>query len=374
MDIIMAFLAIFLVFYLYNLMYTKYWWKNLSIDLSFNRSRVTEGEDNILQEVVINQKALPVTVLHIKFLTSRFLSFYDMDNSSITDNYYRSDVFSLMNYQKITRNLQIKCSKRGFYNISRVDAVCNNLFTSDSLTKIYKPTSSFYVYPKQISTQECYPPFSRILGEILSKHRLYEDPFEFAGIREYQSYDSMKRINYKASAKMGQWMVNVPNYTSSRQVRILLNLESPLNRAFEDLMEHSIRIASSIASELLQKGISVSLCSNGIDVLQHNKVEVGVGSSYSHLRQINDALSRIDLTIPPMQTMEIIAPFFEMTRDKDCFTILISAYQREDLQMQLANANLSKTEFSWILPTHEEIRFPSNVSLHKFIYTWGQLE
>lgn len=374
MDIIMAFLAIFLVFYLYNLIYSKYWWKNLSVDLTFERSRVAEGEDNILKEVVINQKQLPITVLHIKFLTSRYLSFYDMNNSSITDNYYRSDVFSLMNYQKITRNLQIKCTKRGFYKLNRVDAVCNNLFTSDRLTRIYQPDSSFYVYPKQISTQECYPPLSRILGEILSKHRLYEDPFEFAGIREYQSYDSMKRINYKASAKVGQWMVNVPNYTSSRQVCILLNVESPLTRAFDDLMEHSIRIASSIASELLQKGIRVSLYSNGIDVLQQNKVQVEVGSSYSHLQQINDALSRIDLTIPPIPTMEVIAPFFESTQEQDRFTILISAYQREDLQMKLANANLSKTGFSWILPTHEEISFPSNVSLQKYIYTWGQAE
>jgi uncharacterized protein (DUF58 family) len=62
-------------------------------------------------------------------------------------------------------------------------------------------------------------------GVMQTKRQFLEDPFEYRGMREYQPYDDMKSINWKATAKTGDFKVNLHDFTTVRSVRIFLNLE-----------------------------------------------------------------------------------------------------------------------------------------------------
>ena len=64
-------------------------------------------------EVVENKKALPLPVLGVKFQVARALHFAKDPNAGVSDFYYRSDVFSVMMFQKITRSLPFLATKRG---------------------------------------------------------------------------------------------------------------------------------------------------------------------------------------------------------------------------------------------------------------------
>ena len=65
-----------------------------------------------------------------------------------------------------------------------------------------------YVYPRQVDTARIQMICRAVSGMVLSRNRLYEDPFEFSGIRDYRKEDPMNRINWKSSARMGDLMVN----------------------------------------------------------------------------------------------------------------------------------------------------------------------
>ena len=102
----------------------------------------------------------------------------------------------------------------------------------------------------------------KIIGDIVSRRRLFEDVFSFRGIRDYTRTDPLSAVNWKATARTGKMMVNLRDYTFGQEVRILLNLEEPNYRYGEDVLENAIRIAATVACRCISDRIPVSLVSN----------------------------------------------------------------------------------------------------------------
>jgi hypothetical protein len=97
---------------------------------------------------------------------------------------------------------------------------------------------------------------------IVSQNRLFPDPFAFSGIREYRRDDPMNRINWKASARTGELMVNQFDATTEYHVTILLDLDDPYILKHEALLEESIRITAGLAAQLIQAKMPVRVRSN----------------------------------------------------------------------------------------------------------------
>ena len=146
-------------------------------------------------------------------------------NASITDQSYKRDVFSFLFHQQITRTLPFQAKKRGFYEITGAHAVAYDLFFREGLYSDYPQQTQMYVYPRQVDTARIQMICRAVSGMVLSRNRLYEDPFEFSGIRDYRKEDPMNRINWKSSARMGDLMVNQFDATTSVEVTVLLDIE-----------------------------------------------------------------------------------------------------------------------------------------------------
>lgn len=111
------------------------------------------------------------------------------------------------------------------------------------------------MYPRMVDETRLEIPFQKIMGSVLSRKNLYEDPFEFRGIREYQPTDPMHKINWKVSARTDQWMVNLYDSTSAQEVVVLLDVEDETIWKFDAIHEEGIRLAAALVSRLLQNGI-----------------------------------------------------------------------------------------------------------------------
>jgi len=371
MEIAIASLAAVLIFMLQKFLYKNLWDKKLSIDLKFSATHCMEGEDAYLTQTIINQKFLPLPILRLKFQASRHLIFYDSTNSQVSDNYYRNDLISLVMYQKLTRNLKFLCSRRGFYTINQCNVVCSDLFINDSMVKNIPVNLSLYVYPKYIDNVYINPTFHKILGNVLTKRFINEDPFEFAGIRQYQIYDTLKSINWSASAKTGELKVNVHDTTSSQQVKILLNLESPTIWIFDDLLEESIRLAASLANLLINQGIPTGIYSNGRDLITKDTLTIPPGSGNNHMTSICKGLARIDTSLPAQPFVPFCEQLIKIKNENDYF-IFVSFYQKEDLQNLLKTTFYKKHDsYHWIIPINKELTLTVDSSFNPFITPWS---
>lgn len=256
-------LLAFIILLLEQRIYRKLWSRRLKVFVGFKKQSIFEGEESGLIEIVENHKRLPLSMLKVKFQTDRNLLFEISEGSQTTDKYYRNDVFQIGGGEKITRTLVFKGGKRGFYRIDTVDLVAADLFlTTQMVDTLSIDAASLYVYPKPFDSEEFRESLKQLNGEILTKRHLIEDPFEYRGIREYQPFDDMRSINWKATAKTGDLKVNQKNYTALQSVRIFLNLEDNGVLKKQECVEVAIRIAAGICETFLREGMQVSCFCN----------------------------------------------------------------------------------------------------------------
>ena len=369
MNIILALLCIIGLYVLQLRLTEKYWKKNLDISLHFSHPSAREGERLQLYEVVSNRKFLPLPVLRVKFSASRHLLFDDQRNSQISDQFYRNDILSVMMYQRITRALDFTCSRRGFYTINRIDAVSSDMFLSRRMVDVVPCNLTLSVYPRLLDGEQFDTLFRQMFGTILAKRVINEDPFEFRGIREYQPFDSMRSVNFKASAKTGSLKVNQHDYTTSQRVRILLNLELETIWQYDDLLEESIRLASTLAGEFIAHGIPVSLESNGCDLMTGKPISVPAGSGQGHVQTIDEALCRIDTNLKMPAFLPIINTILEDSAPEDTL-ILISTFQRADFLDALEQLRAENIPLFWLVPLHDDMPLTAPDSLSDCLLRW----
>ncbi len=369
MKIVAALIGAMLLYEIQRILYSRFWNKNLTVELKLSDDNAVEGDQLSLIEMITNQKLLPIPVLKIKYMTSKHLIFLDTRLSEATDHTYRNDLFSLMMYQKLTRSIPFLCTKRGYYTIDKIILVCNDILLESELVCETEAKVPLYVYPKPIEFDRLQVPFQKMIGTILTKRLLYEDPFEFKSIREYQTYDTMKIINWKASAKTGLLMVNMHDHIASQQIKILLNLESDTLRRYDDLTEEGIRLAATLATYFIGQGIPTALYTNGLDVISREILNAPAGSGNNHIRTINETLARIDDILKPPSFVLALSEELECMNTND-YILLISTYQRKDLQDKLNRLAHRSIDFTWIIPLNKEITITAGDELLNHIIPW----
>lgn len=369
MNTVLALLAITLLYLLQKVLYGRYWDKGLDIRLSFSENHAREGERLNLYETITNRKAMPLPVVKVKFEASRELIFDDTTNTNISDHFYRNDILSCLMYQKIRRTLGFKCGKRGYYTIDRVDAVGSDLFLSTNFVSVLPMQLTLSVYPKLLTDKQFDIIYTTMLGNTLTRRLINEDPFEFRGIREYQPFDPMKSVNYKASAKTGELKVNQHAPTSDESVHILLNLEQETIWQFTDLLEESIRLASTIAYEYLGNGVPVSFTTNGLDIINKKPSKIADGSGSSHEISINEALARIDTKLTVPSFIPFLEEIVENRTGSDTL-VLISSFQRNDFFDAMRTLKEENIPFFWIVPLHDDMEFDAPDDLKADIFRY----
>ena len=258
--------AIMLAFFVIRLAYSRSALNKLDVQLSFSSPRATEGMQLTLTTVLTNLKWLPLPWVAVKFSVSKYLLFADMENSQISDNYYRNDLYNILMRQRITRRFSFVCSKRGYYRIPFVDLSAWDILMESKNAAAIECGAHLTIFPSFLPVQEVDNLCVQIYGQLRARNIMHPDPFSFRGIREYSPHDPLKAINFKASAKAQELMVNQWEYMNSRQVILLYNLQRYSVWHNDVLDEYTIKVVASLAERLVKENIPVRFVTNGISV------------------------------------------------------------------------------------------------------------
>jgi uncharacterized protein (DUF58 family) len=244
--------------------FSRFWSKGLQVSVTFSTPGIFEGESSTLRETITNRKRLPIVALSVRLAFSRNLEFLRAarENAGVSDQTYKRDIFSLLPMQEITRKLPFVAKKRGYYVIHDADISGYDYFFHKGYYTSFAQDAALYVYPRPVDTRRIRLISRAISGMMLSQNKLFPDPFEFSGIREYHREDPMNRINWKASARAGSLMVNQYDATTEYHVTILLDLDDPYIVKHDALLEESIRIAAGLAAQLVRAKMPVRVLSN----------------------------------------------------------------------------------------------------------------
>lgn len=334
MQLVVAIIVVIIIYILQQKLYLRLWDKGLDIDISFHDDYVNVGEKSYLTEVINNDKFLPMPVFHVKFSTSRSFEFDDYENTSVTDAYHRNDVFSVMGNQKITRKLCFKAMKRGYYSIDSINIIAKDFFMTRTFAATVDNMTSIYVFPKKQKGIDLEAACNTIIGDLEIRRNLIEDPYIFTGIREYDRGDSLNRVNWKATARTNDLMVNVYGYSSEQQIKILLNMETNSIIKTEYLQEIAIELASSMAQYFIAKNVPVGIESNANDIVTGKVNSVKCGSSANHMITIDKYLSRLTGNNGIEDFLAIVSSSINNDYSSVSY-VVISSYYRDDLLVKL---------------------------------------
>lgn len=295
MTIVVILLGAFLINYLLDACFRSFWARNLTVRVRFQDQPVMEGQEARLTETIANEKRLFLPLLQVGFRVHRDLWFADGENTSVSDQCYKRDVFSVGGYQKITRTIPFRCTHRGYYELEQVELITRSPLMTRRYYETLESRDFFYVYPRLVDSDQMEISFQKVMGSAMARRNLFEDPFEFRGIREYAPTDPMNKINWKAAARTGELMVNLYGSTTAQEVILLLDVEDETIWKYDEIHEEEIRIAATLTSRCIQDGIPVGLSTNGKDILNGETFRMRPGTGEQQVRLISEKLSRIDL-------------------------------------------------------------------------------
>lgn len=352
-----------LIYFIQDKIYFKYWDKNLDVKLNFSTTKIVEGDKAQLIEVIRNAKKMPLPTVHLKFIASKNLNFFNENNSITTDFYYRNDVYSILGNKQIKRKLDFIATKRGYYTIDKVDIIANNIFLSNSFINSTKNSAFLYVFPRKIDNKDIPIPVDKIIGDYVNNQSLYEDPFQFKGLREYQPYDNISNINWKVSAKSNTLMINEHNTTSSLSINLILNCDLP-NFSIEELGEFSIRLMSTLCEKFCNYGINISFHCNTYDIDNTNLINVPMGNGNNIKTKINEALAKINFYNKTTDFSDLLISI----SNNNSLKIIVSADYRNEI-IKIYDNFKNRNNAIWIIPKNLDNK-KIDIINNKDIFLW----
>ncbi|MBC8061407.1 MAG: DUF58 domain-containing protein [Clostridiaceae bacterium] len=369
---ILAILVIVLVFYYgQGNIYSKNCFKKVSADIKFSLNGVFEGEEVELIETCINKKIIPLWWVTAKFQVSRNLIFIEEKNQNKGNDNYRRDFHTVMPFEKVSKTFKIISGKRGYYSVDALELHSGDLFGLNKIIATYEAKTHLYVYPKLIVPQELKIKFKSLSGEVITKRNIIEDPFQIRGIRDYYSFDSMKAVNWSATAKTGELKVNEYDFTASQEVIIFLNVERYNAWDAEFVVEEAISLAASLITQYLQQGMKVGLKVNGYNSTSGLQISLpAVGGTNQNLH-FYENLACLDITEAsgPLATM---LEEEQMKHNKTALWVVVSHYFGAELREQVTLARNSGYDLKWIIPKNESTVVELEDNRDSFVWEVGE--
>jgi uncharacterized protein (DUF58 family) len=215
-------------------------------------------------------------------------------------------VISLAPHERQVLSYTLRGRRRGYYQLGPLVTLGGDLLGSTTYKVPHHDGDLVIVYPKIVPLRDLGLPSQSPFGTLPSRQRLFEDPTRIRGVRDYQPGDSLRRMDWKTSARVGALQVRRYEPTMALETGILLNLDSddyPPQHC-RDATERGIVVAASLATHLIEKRQAVSLATNGRDPLQdppsaekaRTASALPLRKGREHLMQVLDLLARIERT------------------------------------------------------------------------------
>lgn len=243
--------------------------KGLSCRRSFSCKEAFEGEEGQLIEVVRNDSPYLIPWARLESYTGTGLQLGRQSNVDVSNDTHYCSCFTLMPYQQIRRRHYVKFVSRGVYDLGNTAMSAGNLLGRDRFYKDLQLSTQVTVYPRLLDQEELPYPMTQVLGEMITRNRLQQDPFMIRGIRPYQPGDLIRDIHWQATARTEQVQVAVHDNTVYPRLLVVLNAQQTDNQwdnyiRQEHLprVEEGIRLAASMCVYGLQGGLEVGFAAN----------------------------------------------------------------------------------------------------------------
>ncbi len=283
--------------------------ENVELERHLPESRAFPGEEIRLTYRLTNKKLIPIPRIEMRDHIPELLSPEELHlpPSSAPNSTLYTHRTHLGWYERASWSLDLPCPERGYYRLGPARLTSGDGFGIFSDERDEENIASIVVYPRTVAMEDLGLPAARPLGEIRGKERMFEDPMRFAGLRDYEPGDALRRIDWKATARRGALQSRVYEPSSTHHIIVALNVDT-MQHSWQgfipEMLESSIVVAASIARWAYDNRQAVGLVANGSLPDSDRPISISPGRAPDQLPRLLEALGGImPLTVEPLANL-----------------------------------------------------------------------
>jgi len=273
--------------------------------LGQRRAFFDEEVDLVLE--VTNRKLLPLPWLEVEDEVPEGLEFLDADLTSSYKPRRRALVHlcSPRWYERIRRRYRVRCTHRGLWEFGPATLRAGDLFGFSTQVQDVRVLDRLVVYPRIVPLERLGLDAQGPFGDLIAPRTLWEDPAHLAGVRPYEAGDSLRRIHWKASARLRRLHVKIFEPTTHPRLALFLDMHTLRGHAWWAgydplLVEVAIIVAASVAAWSAEQKLPVGLYVNGPRFRGAGMATIAVPPS-DHPQQLQTVLEAL-ATVAPVAT------------------------------------------------------------------------
>jgi uncharacterized protein (DUF58 family) len=280
------------------------WWQRHSLEkIGYRRRwryrRGFPGETIDLSLEVENRKFLPLSWLKVE---DPWPVLVGPQDESILRPTHSPDLGMLVNlfsmrwYERARRAYTLLLRKRGVYRIGPARLASGDIFGLFEKIDEEGPVDYVTVFPEPVPFRNLKLPSEDPFGDRQAPRRLYEDPNQPMGVRDYHPEDDFRHVHWPVTAHTGQLQVKVYQPVSAQVMVVCLNVSTMPHYwegTYPELLEHLVKVSASVMQQGIQDGYRVGLISNSCLAHADQPFRVPPGRSPEQLAHLLTALAGV---------------------------------------------------------------------------------
>ena len=295
-------------------LWSRYGLRSIGYERRIATERAVWGDQVPLDIEVWNRKLLPVPLLtaddHVTDtlrITGKTLVASERPGQSVLQNSW-----SLLWYERVIRHLVIDARRRGTFTFGPIRLTVSDLFERGTNSEDRDLPAELLVRPRTVPVRAPHTAQAP-LGTAKGRASLFTDPSRFAGVRRYEPGDPMRRIHWRATARLGEPVSRRYEPVHERQVLLAVDLQTVpgpywLMLFDDDQVEALCVAAASLARRMLRTDTACGLLVGAQLAGGRRWAYVPPSAAASQLGRIEDVLARVQpiLSLPFERLLSVV--------------------------------------------------------------------
>lgn len=226
--------------------------RSLEVEIDRRSRRVRVGDDIEERVTVRNRGSFPKPELEVEDL-SDLPGYYNGVAASLPSKGFRS-------WRTLT-----PARKRGVYTLGPVRVSSTDAFGLFRRERLFGGTDHLLVYPRVYDIPEFNITAAYLTGDTTTRKRSHDLTPHASSVREYAFGDSISRVHWNSTARLGKLMSKDFDLGVSSDVWLVVDLHRDVQAGYLDEAtdEYAVSIAASLAQKYIRMALPVGLVAYG---------------------------------------------------------------------------------------------------------------
>ena len=282
-------------------LWTRFGMRRVEYSRRLSAERAVAGDSVDLDVTIWNRKPLPLPWVGADDLVTDGLEIRERPKLERAEERINLNIlhnaWALAWYERVVRHFHLDDLRRGVYEFGPVHLRVRDILGRAAVDEEQELPASLVVGPHTAPIRRLDADTAPI-GEHRARQSLHSDPALFGGVRPFQPGDSLRRVHWRATARLGSPVSRRYEPARGREVVLAIDVQTVEGAdwamvwdepAFEDLCV----TAASLARQLLHDGASVGIAAASFTGTPQRQAWLAPQAAQGQLPRVETILARI---------------------------------------------------------------------------------